>query len=260
MNANIYQFVPTRNSALAVGVVALFLGSAVNSDAVLLNTTGVFGTTPTAVVQPGVIVGNMTASYGPSVGGADTFFGDLQSIVVRRSGAAVIDGQAFNAGGLDFWIQIRMDFTNPPPQSNSTADNSRLTYSPFVLLNPGFISAEFLLGAVVPAGVAGFSTLTNGSAGAAGVPQTVQDSNSGVIGWDWTSTTSDNSMNLANPDSRWLVLHTNDTDFTKIGAGIQDGGVAPSQTYAPAVPEPTAGIFGVALTAMIGMVRRKRTA
>lgn len=258
MNPNKLKFVTARNSAIAAGVFGIFLGTSVDSKAVLLTTTNPVGTTATVAVQPGVIVGNMTASYGPSVGGADVFFGDLQSIVVRRAGAAVIDGQAFNAGGLDFWVQIRMDFTLPLPQSNPTADNSRLTYSPFVALNPGFLSAEFLLGAVVPAGVLGFSGLSNGSAGAPGVPQTVQDSNAGVIGWDWTSTTSDNSMNMANPDSRWLVLHTNDTLFTQIGAGVQDGGVAPTQTFAPAVPEPTAGLFGVALFALVGMVRRKR--
>ncbi len=238
-------------AGLAVAV-ALTIGIE-NAHAVLLNTNFVTATTPTVVVQPGAVVGNLQSIYGPSAGGA-TFFGTLETVVVQRSGAAVIDGQAFVANGLDFWVQVRMDFVLPPPVSDPLSDNSRLSYSPFAPLAPGFLSAEFLAVPVVPAGVVGFSGLLNGTQ----TPFTVQSNLGGTISWDWTSIGADNSMNAANPSSRWLVLHTNDTVFGTITAGILDGGTANAQTFAP-VPEATTGLFGVALTSMVGLVRRRRT-
>ena len=249
-----FQTGSQKYRALAAGCVVLF-GMMVEAKAVLLTTGMVFAATPTAVVQPGTVLGSLSSNYGPSMSGSDTFFGTLDSYVVQRAAASVIDGQVFNAGGLDFWVQIRMDFTPPAPQSNPTADNSRLTYSPFAPINPGFVSAEFLIGGAVPAGVPGFSGLTNGTQ----APFTVQDSNSGVVGWDWTSTGADNSMNAANPNSRWLVLHTNDTIFGQVDASIIDGGIAGARTFAP-VPEPATALFGIAITGILGMARRRTRA
>ena len=239
--------------ALAAGCVVL-LGMMVEAKAVLLTTPLPVATSPTVTVQPGTVVGTLSANYGPSMGGSDSFFGTLDSIVVKRSAASVIDGQAFNAGGLDFWVQLRMDFTAPPPASNPGADNSRLTYSPFAPVNPGFVSAEFLVTPVVPAGVPGFSGMANGTQG----PQTVQ-LGGGVVQWDWTSPLLDNSMNILNPDSRWLVLHTNDTIFGQVNAGVIDGGIAVTQTFAP-VPEPATALFGIAITGMLGLARRRTRA
>jgi hypothetical protein len=250
-----FQTGSQKYRALAAGCVVLF-GMMVEAKAVLLTTGLPVATSPTVVVQPGTVVGTLSANYGPSIGGQDMFFGTLDSIVVKRSAASVIDGQVFNAGGLDFWVQDRMDFTLPPPQSNPGADNSRLTYSPFnVSGGPGnFISAEFLIGASVPAGVPGFSGMANGTQG----PQTVQ-SGGGVIQWDWTSPLLDNSMNILNPNSRWLVLHTNETIFGQVPAGVIDGGIAATQTFAP-VPEPATALFGIAITGMLGLARRRTRA
>jgi hypothetical protein len=235
------------------GVVALF-ATIVDARAVLIN-QGNFNMvqSPDAAAAPqaGTVVGHLVSNFGPSSGGSTTFFGTLESYVVKRTAASVINGTGFNAGGLDFWVQLSLDTV----QSVPAADLSRMTYSPFASLVGGPIDAEFLnVVGLVNGAVPTFSGVE--SAGTQ-IPYTVQDSAGNVVAWDWTLLNQpDHSMTFANPMSKWLVLHTNDTQFGQVDAAILDGGQSTARTFAP-VPEPAAGLFGLAITGVLGLVRNR---
>jgi len=245
-----------KQIATLAGMVAL-LAMTIDARAVLINQANfnmVESPDAAAAPQAGTVVGHLVSNFGPSSGGSTTFFGTLESYVVKRTAGNTINGTAFSAGGLDFWVQLSLDTT----QSAAGADLSRMTYSPFASQVGGPIDAEFLnVVGLVNGAVPGFSGVE--SAGTQ-IPYTVQDSTGNVVGWDWTLLNQpDNSMNFANPMSKWLVLHTNDTQFGQIDAAILDGGQSTARTFAP-VPEPASGLFGLAITAALGLVRsRKRS-
>jgi hypothetical protein len=229
------------------GAMAL-LGTAFNANAVLLidgPVTQPLAGSGTLVVQAGTLVGTLTDAFGPSVGGSPVYSGIMESRVVSRTAATIIDGVPYAAGGLDFYYRMELTTAAPP-----NVDIEEWNFSP---LTPAFgpYSAQFLLGAAVPAGIPGFSGTANGTQ----APVTV-NLDSGTLRWDHTEVIGDTRLTPITPVETWLILHTNATQFGIVDASTQDSGVAPTLVLAP-IPEPSAALFGVALSTFIGTLRRR---
>ena len=231
------------------GAMAL-LGTGYNANAVLLidgPAAQPLGGSGTAAVNAGTLVGSLTDAFGPSTGGSPPYSGIMESRVVSRTAPVIIDGVPYLAGGLDFYY--RMELTTATP---ANVDIEEFNFSP---LDPtyGPFSAEFLLGAAVPAGIPGFSGTANGTQ----IPESV-NYESGVLAFDHTDigVPGDTRLTPITPVETWLILHTNATVFGIVDGSTQDAGVAPMQVLAP-IPEPSAALFGIALATFIGTLRRR---
>lgn len=243
----------SSNALIAV----LLIGAAASANAVVLSPIPTPEVAPSLVLanQPGTVVGYLQDAFGPSIGGNPPFTGILTTYAVRRTSSytdSVGGSAAFAAGGLDFYYQIQLTSvgTNPIPDIEewnfSPIADSFGTYS-VEALNPLSASLTGLTLGAFPA------PAVNGNRTPA---VTAYDGN--VIKFDFTSGGVDTRLTPTTPRSVWQILHTNATNFTTIGASVQDSGVAPSRTLAP-VPEPSTALFGAALVGMTAFVRRRKT-
>ncbi len=195
----------------------------IEGSVTLTNMSGTFGT--------GLVVGSLDSPYSETIN--NEFSGILRTRVVSRTGVL--------GGPLDFYYElVNLSPGKPPIGSGGDSDIFRFsTDGGYGGLSNIFVSGETGLVAGVPAG-GKFALTADRGFGSDGVGFEFQPTPppTPFIG---------DPRNLdVGQTSQWLVVRTNETQFTSV-LGVIDGfGTGIAGTFAP-IPEPTTIGFGLGI-------------
>lgn len=250
-----------KNYSLASAIGALLICVAPTANAVLLGPGMSSGKdfpfvqnfptdfVPGPITAPGVVLASQTSLFT----GQDAFFNvlftaDINQVVVREA-----------SGFLTFYYQVQSLTGNPI---------GRFTANGFAAYTTDVFVEQFNIGA----GDVLFNLGVNNATFKA-PPATVVGGDSGLyfnqdrsfsgetIGYTFNKTGALVNQ-LDPPDSTyWLGVRTNATQYSLSSGALIDGAVATRPIYAPAVPEPSTAIFGIAMVASLlgGRLNRRNS-